>query len=41
MAYKKAIKLCREAALSKIIQSNIKDQDYKNTCLKKDIYCKI
>lgn len=41
MAYKIAIKLCRETVLSEIIESNVKDQDYKNTQLKKDIYCKI
>lgn len=29
MAYKIAIKLCRETVLSKIIESNIKDQDCK------------
>lgn len=37
MAYEIAIKLYREAALNYIIESNIEDQDYKNTWLKKDI----
>lgn len=41
MAYEIAIKSHREAALNYIIESNIEDQDYKNTWLKKDIYCKI
>ena len=31
----------KEAGLSEIIESNIKDQVYKKTELKKDIYCKI